>query len=217
MLQATLGEQLLVDTSTVNEMATLIANVWNQRPCAKPLVHRLDRCSIGNAPVYFKPGGGNTDDQESAVAFNVPSGKYNIGSVTAVTDATNLDVTVYNDSGGLPGSAVCSGLNLPATSVYTPHVRKATLGSSCSLGTGNYWMGLRGHVTGNNSFLPQWQGGFLPPNGSFVFRNPGNDTGYGCAAWSPAGQCIAAEATTEPCFMLERDSLFESGFEASAP
>jgi len=212
-----LAEQRTVNTANIFEMAALIADIWKQRPCAKPLVHRLDRCKVGYAPIYSRPDGGHSEDQESAVAFTVANGtKYDISSVTAVTDtATNMDFTVYADASGQPGSVVCSSLQRPTTNVYAADVRKIQLDPFCTLPAGNYWMSLRGHSDYDPGVAPNWIGGFLSPGGSYEYQNPSNSTGYNCTSWTPAGLCISGQDTTEPCYMLERDSVFDNGFETA--
>jgi uncharacterized repeat protein (TIGR01451 family) len=206
---AILGEQRGVDTSTVEEMANVIAAVWNERPCAKPVVHRLDRCSVGSTQIYSNPQSG--DFAEAAEAFNVPSGeKYVISSVTAVTDASILDFTVYADAAGSPGSAVCTSTGRPASVVYAPGVKKIDLDAACKLPSGNYWMALKGRVADDANFVPTWHGGFLPVNGSYFYRD-----NAGCTAWDAAGTCLAGQQDAQLCYMLETDVLFSGGFEAA--
>src|SRR5262249_51856968 len=120
---------------------------------------------------------------------------------------------VYADSAGLPGAAICASTGRPASTVYAAGVRRIQLNSTCSLGPGNYWMGLKGRVDADNSIVPNWSGGYLAPGGEFVYRNPSDSTQYHCTSWSAAGQCIAAQAATQPCFMLERDEVFDGNFE----
>jgi hypothetical protein len=206
-----LGEQRGVDTSTVDEMANLIADVWNDRPCVKPVLHRLDRCNVGSAQIYSNPQTG--DFAEAAEPFNVPNGqKYVVSSVTAVTDASILDFTVYADASGHPGTAVCTATGRPASEVYAPGVKRINLDSACKLTSGNYWMSLKGHSDVDTSLVPTWQGGFLAPTGAYFYRD-----NAGCAAWNAAGTCLAGQQNAQLCYVLETDMVFSSGFEPSAP
>jgi hypothetical protein len=192
-------------------MANLIAQVWHDRPCAKPVLHRLDRCSVGSTKIYSNPQTGNF--AEAAEAFTVPSGKKEvISSVTAVTDASILDFTVYADAAGKPGSAVCSSISRPASPVYAAGVKKISLDAACTLGAGNYWMALKGRSATDSLFVPTWKGGVLPPDGSYAYRD-----NAGCTAWNAAGQCLSGQQNAQLCFMLETDVLFSNGFEVSAP
>jgi hypothetical protein len=206
-----LGEATPVSTDSTDQMASLIAKVWNDRPCAKPVLHRLDRCSVGSTQIYSNSQTG--DFAEAAEAFSVAAGKREvISSVTAVTDAPILDFTVYADAAGKPGSAVCTSTNRPASSVYSPGVKKIDLDAACTLGPGNYWMALKGHSDVDANFIPTWKGGVLPPDGSYAYRD-----NAGCTAWNAAGQCLAGQQNAQLCFMLETDVLFSSGFDTSAP
>lgn len=208
---AVLGEQRGVDTSTVDEMANLIADVWNDRPCVKPVLHRLDRCNVGSAQIYSNPQTG--DFAEAAEPFDVPGGqKYVVSSVTAVTDASILDFTVYADAAGHPGAAVCTSAGRSASEVYAPSVKRIDLDKACKLTSGNYWMSLKGHSDVVADFVPTWHGGFLAPAGAYFYRD-----NAGCTAWNAAGECLAGQQNAQLCYVLETDVVFSSGFEPSAP
>jgi hypothetical protein len=207
-----LSEQALVDTTSVTAMANLITDVWNQRPCAKPLVHRIDRCSVGAAPIYSLAG--STDAEEAAVPFTVAVGdQFDIASVTAVTDAPVIDFNVYADASGIPGGGVCASMGRSAAPMFAPNVRKIELDARCQLGPGNYWMALRGRDDNNSTFVPNWLGGRLPAPQGYLWRDPNNTSGNNCPTWDSA--CVANQATTNPCFMIEADPdvVFRNSFE----
>jgi hypothetical protein len=132
--------------------------------------------------------------------------------MTAVTDAAALDFSVYADASGMPGNTVCSSPDLPTSSVFAPGVRKIQLDQACKLGPGNYWAGLTGR-TGTPGTTPTWHGGYLLPDGPFMYRDPGNLLNAGCTAWSAAGQCLGGQGNTQLCYMLENDTIFRGGFE----
>lgn len=206
-----LGEQRIVDTSTIDEMAALITQVWNEPPCVKPLVHRIDRCNIGSATVFASQDSPTV--LEAAEPFTVASGQQPvIGSLTAVTDAASLDFTVYADAAGAPGNAVCASPGRPTQSVFASGVQRIELDTACKLGPGNYWVGLTGR-TAVAGIAATWHGGYLPPDGSYMYRDPSNVLGQGCTNWSPAGQCVNGEASTQLCYLLDNDAVYRNGFE----
>ena len=208
---AGLGEQRIVDTSTIDEMAALITQVWNERPCAKPLVHRIDRCSVGSATIFASQDSATI--LEAAEPFTVATGHQPvISSLTAVTDAAGLDFTVYADAAGKPGNAVCASPGRPTQSVFFSGVQRIELDSACKLGPGNYWVGLTGR-TSVQGIAATWHGGYLPLDGSYMYRDPLNVLGQGCTNWSPAGQCVNDNTNTQLCYMLEDDGVFRNGFE----
>ncbi len=208
---AGLGEQRIVDTSTIDEMAALITQVWNERPCAKPLVHRIDRCSVGSATVFASQDSATV--LEAAEPFTVAAGHQPvISSLTAVTDAAGLDFTVYADAAGIPGNAVCASLGRPTQGVFFSGVQKIELDTACKLEPGNYWVGLTGR-TSVQGVAATWHGGYLPLDGSYMYRDPSNVLGQGCTNWSPAGQCVNDSTNTQLCYMLEDDAVFRNGFE----
>jgi uncharacterized repeat protein (TIGR01451 family) len=209
-----LAEQALVDTSTADAMANLITDVWNQRPCTKPLEHRLDRCSVGYAPILSVPSNGKSI--EAAEPLTVAAGQeYDIGAITAVTDAPIADFTVYNDAAGIPASTVCSSSARPGSAIYSPSVQRFTLDTPCKLGPGSYWMSLQGRSSVDAAPF-NWFGGYLAPIGSYFVRDVQNTLGTSCTNWTSAGTCVASQQNTQLCFILE-DFLFKGGFETSGP
>ena len=211
------GEERQIDTSTIDDMAALITDVWWQRPCAQPLLHRIDRCGVGSAPILSVPLDGTSI--ESAEAFTVPGGgPFDIGYVTAVTDAALVDVSVYADGGGSPGALVCDTQARPASKLFAPMVRKFRLEPHCELGPGDYWLSLKAREASPSEPLT-WLGGILPRDVSYVVRDALDTLGSGCTDWGPASNCVSgAQAATELCFMLEPDdTVFHSGFEAALP
>lgn len=210
-----INEDIPFPLSDIDAMAALITQVWQQRTCAKPLVHRLNACSIGSAPVLSVPSNGKSI--ESSQVFTVPSGQhFDIESVTTVTDASVVDFTVYADAAGFPGNVVCSSPGTAATAVYGSGARKMQLASLCKLGPGNYWMGLKGQ-SDTDAAPFTWFGGQLSNQPTYLVRDSLNTLGTGCASWGPAGTCVdAAQQNTQLCFMLDKGSvLFTSGFEAN--
>jgi hypothetical protein len=211
------GENRSIDTSTVNDVAALVTQVWQQRPCVKPLLHRLDLCAVGSAPILSVPQNGKS--VEAAEVFTVPSGRrFDIAGVTVVTDAPLIDFTVYADAAGVPGAAVCSAPARTATPVYDSGARRFALDPRCTLGPGNYWMSLKGRSATDTAAFT-WYGGLLSRNSPYLIRDALNTLGQGCTNWSPAGTCVAAaQQKTELCFVLDQgDVLFSSGFEVLVP
>lgn len=209
-----LGEERRIDTSTVDEMATLIADVWQQHPCAQPLLHRIDRCSAGAAPILSVPQDGTS--VESAESFSVPDGDaFDIGYVTAITDASLMDFAIYADAGGFPGATACTSSARAATAWNAPNVKKFRLEPACKLGSGDYWLSLKARAAPSSDPLT-WFGGVLPRDVPFALRDAQDTLGIGCTGWTTGGSCLGGEQdATELCFMLEPDdTVFHDGFES---
>ena len=147
-------------------------------------------------------------DNEGADDFVVPPGTfwqitqafipgtYNGGAGPA--PAVNL--TFFADSGGVPGSPVCSyPLQTPADSAgaFT-----FTLPTPCALGPGTYWIDAQ--VRMDNSPLGQWFWNTrnVQSNGGAAWRNPGNGFGTGCTNWSSFATCLPSNGGPDFLFSL---------------
>ena len=147
-------------------------------------------------------------DNEAADDFVVPPGTfwqitqafipgtYNGGAGPA--PAVNL--TFFADSGGVPGSTVCSyPLQTPGDSAGS---FTFTLATPCALGPGTYWIDAQ--VRMDNSPLGQWFWNTrnVQSNGGAVWRNPGNGFGSGCTAWSSFATCLPSNGGPDFLFSL---------------
>lgn len=130
--------------------------------------------------------------------FTVPAGGWDVGQIEALGHyaggsgpAPFLNVRILNDSGGVPGSAVCTYSGLIAGTDYTDingHF-SIILPTPCSLTPGIYWLTVQADM---DFALGDWQwGATLPVNGSpALWQNPGGDWSIGCTSWTNAGSCF---------------------------
>jgi S-layer homology domain len=141
----------------------------------------------------------DTFDSDAADDFVIPSGQaWVINSVTMNGQYTGtggpapaVNLTIFADSGGVPGTAACTyPLQTPADSSGT---FTFTLPSSCTLSEGTYWLDVQAVL----NFLPgttEWKAEVrsVQSNSPALWRNPGNGFGFGCSDWSNMQTCLSA-------------------------
>jgi hypothetical protein len=154
--------------------------------------------------------GFETFDNEMADDFTVPAGDpwtlevlvyygiyYNCGGAgqppCGPTDS--WDVTIYANTGGMPGAVVAGPYNIVATQVLdtlNQYFFELDFPAGVVLGPGTYWIG----ATANMAFGVGGQIGIGDNDMLHVsmarWRNPGNGFGTGCTAWGVAQTCFAA-------------------------
>jgi hypothetical protein len=130
--------------------------------------------------------------------FVVPAGEtWNVDSIDAdgayfecpsevCPGATNWNVFIYADAGGLPGTQVYSILNQPVTVVGTTFT--VNLSPAAVLTSGTYWIEIQPNMT----FVTQGEWGWtdrtLQSNSAAAWQNPGGDFG-GCLTWAAKLTC----------------------------
>jgi hypothetical protein len=134
-------------------------------------------------------------DNEAADDFVVPAGGWTISSVNLATTtnpgflgATTVTVNVYPDATGIPAVApVCSYSS--AAAVVAAASTAITLPTGCSLGAGNYWLG----ISVNLDFTPNgqifWTTRAVGSFADAVWRNPGDAFATGCTDWGTLPTC----------------------------
>jgi hypothetical protein len=161
--------------------------------------------------------------------FTVPPGEqWTLGGVSApgvfsssADPLESVNVFVWSDSGGLPGSIVsgCSFPSLPPASGLSDPNIEADLPGTCVLGPGTYWI----EVQAVMSFDPKssqwfWQANSGPFGAEFAFRDEPDLYATGCTVWSSGGTCLGA-AENDLCFTLSGSTgggslIFADGFES---
>lgn len=115
----------------------------------------------------------------------------------------NVNVWIYNDAAGAPGTAACSyPLLTPANYTDVAGVLTITLPSACTLGTGTYWLSVQSRMDFAVGGQWGWTGSTVQANALAKWRNPGNGFGSGCTAWGNLSTCIAG-STPDFGFRLE--------------
>lgn len=216
-----LGEEVALNLSDTTHVAQLATGIWNENRCAKPLVHRLDRCSVGSAPVRLS----GPSALEAADSFVVPAGPgFDVDAANVVvesSDALSFYVALRADSGGKPSDAVCTGFPVSSEAVNGSYVRRIAFTPRCHLPPGTYWLETL-PIDPANPIYPLWRGGVLPSNGPYALKDASNQLGLGCTGgWMFAGQCYTSDPTAnsvELCYDLEtaNPKLFGDGFEVGS-
>lgn len=142
--------------------------------------------------------GAGANSTEAADDFVVPSKKVWLlhgvdvlgayyGSVLG--PAQSVNVFVYQDSQGFPGSLLCSQRNLRPGSGLANGSFEVNLPSACRLTAGRYWVA----VQANQNFATSGQWGWgertVVREKSSVWRNPGNGYDTGCSSWERRSSC----------------------------
>jgi hypothetical protein len=129
--------------------------------------------------------------------FVVPAGQtWNVQSIDAdgtyafgPGPATDWNVFIYTDSGGLPGTQVFSATHQPVVVVGTTFTVNLPVAAVLSAGT--YWVEIQANMT----FTPQgeweWTDRMLQSNSGAALRNPGGDVGCG-TDWIRKIFCVAS-------------------------
>jgi VWFA-related protein len=143
--------------------------------------------------------GGGAGSTEAADDFVVPTKKvwllqgvdvlgayYGSG---ARGPAQSVNVFVYQDRNGLPGSLQCGQRNLRPRAGLGNGSFEIELPSACRLPAGRYWI----TVQANQNFSTSGQWGWVErtavrEKGS-VWRNPGDGYGTGCSDWTRRANC----------------------------
>ena len=139
-------------------------------------------------------------DSEGADDFVVPPDT--TWAVTSVTTpgvyfngagpAEAVNLTIFNDDGGLPGAVACSyPLQTP---VDTTGSFVFTLPTPCILGPGTYWLDVQARMDFGSGGEWAWETRGVQGNSPALWRNPGDGFGTGCTSFSPMAPCNAIMA-----------------------
>ena len=144
-----------------------------------------------------------TFDSDLADDFVVPGGQtWNVDSIDAdgvyfngAGPATDWNVFIYTDSGGLPGTQIYSTTNIPITEVGTTFT--ANLVPAAVLSAGTYWIEIQANMTFGTQGEWGWSDRTVQSNNSAAFQNPGGGLGV-CPTWTAKLTCIPT-ATGPDC------------------
>jgi len=136
-----------------------------------------------------------TFDSDLADDFVVPGGQtWNVDSIDAdglyfngSGPATDWNVFIYTDSGGLPGTQIYSTTNIPITEVGTTFT--ANLSPAAVLTAGTYWIEIQANMTFGTQGEWGWSDRTVQSNNSAAFQNPGGGLGV-CPTWTAKLTCI---------------------------
>jgi hypothetical protein len=133
-------------------------------------------------------------DSEAADDFVVPAGQTWVIDQVRTVDVLNaggtagnatLRVNFHADSATFPGSIV-SGCSYTGLVPVAPLGFTINLPTSCTLGSGTYWLAIQVSQNFNPNGQRFWATRSLQSNSRAVWRNPGNGFGLGCTNWSSA-------------------------------
>ena len=131
-----------------------------------------------------------TFSSDLADDFVVPGGEtWNVESIDAdgtyfngSGPATDWNVFIYTDSGGLPGTQIYSTTNIPIAQVGTTFT--ANLSPPAVLTAGTYWIEIQANMTFGTQGEWGWSDRTVLSNNPAAFQNPGGGLGV-CPTWAP--------------------------------
>jgi subtilisin-like proprotein convertase family protein len=162
------------------------------------LYDQTDNVGVNGFPSQNFETVNNAYDNAGADDFIIPAGdgSWTIESVDVIGvysagggPTPSVDVNIYADNAGLPGTLVYSAPGVvPASDVGGD--LGITLLAPAVLPSGHYWVS----VIANMNFTPNgqwfWNTRTVQANNPYAWQNPGNGFGTGCVTWSPgAGTC----------------------------
>src|SRR5437667_9480315 len=133
-----------------------------------------------------------TFSSDLADDFVVPAGQtWNVQSIDAdgvyfngSGPATNWNVFIYANSGGLPGTQIFSATNQPVTVVGTTF--PVTLPVPAVLNAGTYWTGIQANMTYGTQGEWGWTDRTVQSNQGAAWQNPGGGFAM-CMTWGRRG------------------------------
>ena len=135
--------------------------------------------------------------------FVVPAGQtWNVQSIDAdgtyffgPGPATDWNVFIYTDSGGLPGTQIFSATNQPVVVVGTTFTVNLPVAAVLSAGT--YWVEIQANMTFNPQGEWEWTDRMLQSNSGAAIRNPGGAVGCG-TDWIRKIFCVSSMPVYRP-------------------
>src|SRR6266480_1798512 len=151
-------------------------------------------------------------DNQLADDFVVPAGGWTIGQVNVggvyfngPGPATSVNVTFYDDAGGLPGAAHAGGTYsmIAITSGAATGAFNICLPTPLTLAAGHYWVS----VQANLNFTPGgewgWTDRVVTSNSPAAWQNPGGGFGTPCTTWGARGPtCMIDPGNNDQIFRL---------------
>jgi len=181
------------------------SNAFQDRPGINPLVTNAtagllydQTANVGLISTASQNlGFSSVFSSEAADDFIIPAGRswtvQQVGVLGLYTGFSffplSVNVAIYSDLNGLPGSVVCVYGNLNPLDTEGDFV--ITLPSPCVLGSGHYWL----EVQANSNTSPRrwfWTQQTVKSHLESVWRNPGGGFGTGCTTFMPVTACGVA-------------------------
>ncbi len=103
--------------------------------------------------------------------------------------AASINLALYSDGSGLPGSAICTYMNNPYTDDGAGNFLMDFSGSPCYLPAGTYWVSLQGNLDFAVGGQFGWGTETVQTGAEGVWQNPGDGFGNGCTSWTPRSGC----------------------------
>src|SRR5947207_4014726 len=197
LASAGVGKQDRVSVFPITSAPVGIRRVTVPRPPRAPQVVLYDQYDNagGSASLSATFTDFPTFSSDLADDFVVPGGEtWNVESIDAdglyfngPGPATDWNVFIYTDSGGLPGTQVYSTLNQPVTVVGTTFTVNLTPAAVLSAGT--YWLEIQANMTFGTQGEWGWTDRTVQTGNSAAFQNPGGGLGV-CPTWTAKLTCI---------------------------
>ena len=110
---------------------------------------------------------------------------------------TTLNVFIYSNSGGLPGTQVYSTMNQPVTQVGTPSGKPDP---AAVLAAGTYWIEIQANMTFTQGEWG-WTDRTVQSNNGAAFRNPGG--AFGCGTnWVRKPVCVPTTSGPDQVYRI---------------
>lgn len=103
--------------------------------------------------------------------------------------AQSVNVHVYLDQNGLPGTLQCSQRNLRPRSGLNNGAFEVDLPVACRLSAGRYWIAVQANQNFSTSGQWGWGERVAVREGASVWRNPANGYQTGCDGWDRRADC----------------------------
>lgn len=103
--------------------------------------------------------------------------------------AASINLALYSDGSGMPGSAICTYMNNPYTDDGANNFLMDVSGSPCYLPAGTYWVSLQGNLDFAVGGQFGWGTETVQTGAEGVWQNPGDGFGNGCTSWTPRSGC----------------------------
>ena len=181
----------------VTGVKTLQAHV----PVHAPTVILYDQTGGQSGSAYasqdFQPALDSFDCQ-GADDFVVPAGAtWSITGATFPGDyvpgsspMTAINVFIYNDGGGQPGTPACSYPNTPPAADANGVITIDVTSTPCVLTSGTYWVSAQPHMDLAAEGQWLWNGVSFAFMGPAKWQNPGGGFGVGCQTWTNLSMCL---------------------------
>lgn len=103
--------------------------------------------------------------------------------------AASMNVVLYDDASGMPGSAVCTYMNNAYTDDGAGNFLMDFSGTPCYLPAGTYWFGFQGNVDFAVGGQFGWGLETVQTGLPGMWRNPLDGFGNGCTTWTVRTAC----------------------------